>query len=133
VRMRAQSTKDRDMLAICDELRDSVMPSLGVRLEDKAGGRPSVWKLDHAQVIAADKERKMLLSVSSMQEVKIAPRNDKGKQDKARKMTADKMNEARRQAEASEAIDRFQFAVATESAWISTFAHADTWVPRSLS
>jgi len=47
-------------LALCDAIRDDVMPELGVRLEDVANG-PSVWKLDDPKVLLAQREEKQRL------------------------------------------------------------------------
>jgi len=44
------------VLRLCDELRDLVLPELGVRLEDKGAG--SVWKLDDPEVLGAERARK---------------------------------------------------------------------------
>jgi cysteinyl-tRNA synthetase len=35
-----------DLLAACDRIRDGALVDLGVRLEDRPDGRPSVWKRD---------------------------------------------------------------------------------------
>ena len=45
------------VLRLCDELRDLVLPELGVRLEDKGAG--SVWKLDDPEVLRAERARKV--------------------------------------------------------------------------
>jgi len=34
------------ILKLSDSLRDTVLPYLGIRLEDKAKGEPSMWKFD---------------------------------------------------------------------------------------
>ena len=44
VRTAAKASKQNDMLAMCDKLRDEGMVDLGVRIEDRAEG--AVWKLD---------------------------------------------------------------------------------------
>jgi cysteinyl-tRNA synthetase len=33
------------VLKACDELRDEILPHLGVKLEDRGKGNPSVWKI----------------------------------------------------------------------------------------
>jgi cysteinyl-tRNA synthetase len=43
-----ESAQDKDLtkvLEACDELRDEILPQLGVKLEDRGKGKPSVWKL----------------------------------------------------------------------------------------
>lgn len=37
VRDAARNVKATEVLALCDDLRDNVLPELGVRLEDKSG------------------------------------------------------------------------------------------------
>lgn len=39
VRDAARTAGAKDVLSLCDNLRDEVLPALGVRLEDKAGKR----------------------------------------------------------------------------------------------
>jgi len=36
-----------ELLKLTDELRDSILPALGIRIEDKSDGAPAVWKLDN--------------------------------------------------------------------------------------
>ncbi len=43
-------------LDLCDEVRDDVLPPLGIRLEDKAQGY--VWKLDNPEVLARERAAK---------------------------------------------------------------------------
>jgi len=43
-------------LELCDQVRDDVLPPLGVRLEDKAQGY--VWKLDDPAVLARERAAK---------------------------------------------------------------------------
>jgi cysteinyl-tRNA synthetase len=42
----SSSTLATDLLAACDRVRDGALVELGVRLEDRPDGRPSVWKRD---------------------------------------------------------------------------------------
>ncbi|KAM3568751.1 hypothetical protein VYU27_009136, partial [Nannochloropsis oceanica] len=44
------------VLELCDSLRDSLLPPLGVRLEDKDGG--SIWKLVDPSVLMKEKAQK---------------------------------------------------------------------------
>jgi cysteinyl-tRNA synthetase len=42
----AAADKDHvKVLKACDELRDEILPDLGVKLEDRGKGNPSVWKI----------------------------------------------------------------------------------------
>ncbi|CAD7088885.1 unnamed protein product [Hermetia illucens] len=71
VREQAKVLKAFDILKLCDELRDDILPNLGVRLEDKEGGASAVKLVDRETLLkereaakalqaekAAEKERK---------------------------------------------------------------------------
>ncbi|XP_017033305.1 cysteine--tRNA ligase, cytoplasmic [Drosophila kikkawai] len=71
VREQAKALKAFDILKLCDDLRDNVLPNLGVRLEDKDGGQFAVKLVDRESLLrereaklaaeaekAAEKERK---------------------------------------------------------------------------
>ncbi|KAH8402094.1 hypothetical protein KR009_009720 [Drosophila setifemur] len=71
VREQAKALKAFDILKLCDDLRDNVLPNLGVRLEDKDGGQFAVKLVDRDSLLrereaklaaeaekAAEKERK---------------------------------------------------------------------------
>ncbi|XP_016968199.1 cysteine--tRNA ligase, cytoplasmic [Drosophila biarmipes] len=71
VREQAKTLKAFDILKLCDDLRDIVLPNLGVRLEDKDGGQYAVKLVDRDSLLrereaklaaeaekAAEKERK---------------------------------------------------------------------------
>ena len=45
VRGAARAIKAHDILQKCDNLRDNVLPELGVRLEDREPGEPAVFKV----------------------------------------------------------------------------------------
>eukprot|EP00744_Colponema_vietnamica_P007981 GILI01011423.1.p1 GENE.GILI01011423.1~~GILI01011423.1.p1 ORF type:complete len:836 (-),score=267.77 GILI01011423.1:156-2495(-) len=48
-----------DLLPYCDSLRDELLPPLGIRLEDKPSGEPTVWKSDNPEILmkeAADRK-----------------------------------------------------------------------------
>lgn len=47
----------RELLEMCDQLRDDVLPRLGVRLEDRTGEN-SVWKLEDAESLMLEIRRK---------------------------------------------------------------------------
>jgi len=52
VRAHAKGSKDSELLALCDQLRDATLAHLGVRVEDPTGGAPdSLWKLDDPQTL----------------------------------------------------------------------------------
>ncbi|EDW74680.1 uncharacterized protein Dwil_GK15775 [Drosophila willistoni] len=71
VREQAKVLKAFDILKLCDDLRDNILPNLGVRLEDKDGGQFAVKLVDRDSLLrereaklaaeaekAAEKERK---------------------------------------------------------------------------
>ena len=51
VRTAARELKAHDILNKCDNLRDNVLPELGVRLEDREVGEPAVFKVFNLFVI----------------------------------------------------------------------------------
>ncbi|KAH7821474.1 putative cysteinyl-tRNA synthetase [Monocercomonoides exilis] len=48
----------QSLLKLCDELRDKTLPSLGIRLEDRAKGQPSVWMLVDPEELAKEEAAK---------------------------------------------------------------------------
>lgn len=59
VREQAKVLKASDILKLCDEIRDDILPNLGVRLEDKDGGAFAV-KLVDKDTLLKEKEAKKL-------------------------------------------------------------------------
>lgn len=59
VREQAKVHKASDILKLCDEIRDDILPNLGVRLEDKDGGAFAV-KLVDKDTLLKEKEAKKL-------------------------------------------------------------------------
>jgi cysteinyl-tRNA synthetase len=58
VRKAAQEKKDpREILQLCDAVRDQTLPDIGVRLEDVTGG-PARWKLEDPAVLARERAEK---------------------------------------------------------------------------
>jgi len=57
VRQVASQTKNFDILALCDKIRDDVMPDLGIRIED-ISGKPSIWKLDDPELLIKERDDK---------------------------------------------------------------------------
>lgn len=47
-----------DLLLHCDQVRDDVLPPLGVRLEDRGVSEKSVWKMEDPEVVMREIERK---------------------------------------------------------------------------
>jgi len=46
IKDKADSSDPKELFRVCDELRDDILPYLGIRLEDKGKGNPSIWKLE---------------------------------------------------------------------------------------
>ena len=72
VRKLARDTGNRDLLELCDSVRDDVMPGLGVRLEDRADG--SLYKLDDPAVLLAEiatKKKKQEEAAAAKKQKKI--------------------------------------------------------------
>ncbi|GFO03375.1 cysteine--tRNA ligase, cytoplasmic-like [Plakobranchus ocellatus] len=60
VRTMARAQKAFDILSLCDEVRDVILPELGVRLEDHEGA-PPVIKMVSREVLLKEREEKMKL------------------------------------------------------------------------
>ena len=56
VRLKARETKAKDLLELCDSVRDDVLIDLGVRVEDRDQG--SLWKLENPEVLRKELEAK---------------------------------------------------------------------------
>ena len=66
VREGALWLRDADLLSLCDNLRDEILPSIGVRLEDDSKGS-SVWKLDDPKVMRREQEERDALRRAKIQ------------------------------------------------------------------
>jgi cysteinyl-tRNA synthetase len=49
----------KELFRLCDELRDDILPHLGVRLEDRAKGQEAIWKYESAEVLLKEREAKI--------------------------------------------------------------------------
>lgn len=58
VRENARDLKATEILKLCDQLRDDVLPNLGVRLEDREGGVASAIKLVDKETLLREREAK---------------------------------------------------------------------------
>ena len=47
------------LFKLCDELRDDVLPHLGIRLEDRAKGQEAIWKDEDKEVLLKEREAKI--------------------------------------------------------------------------
>ncbi|XP_058979756.1 cysteine--tRNA ligase, cytoplasmic-like [Musca domestica] len=67
IRELAKQLKATDILKLCDDLRDDVLPNLGVRLEDKEGGKYAV-KLVDKETLLKEREQKKLAEAERLSE-----------------------------------------------------------------
>eukprot|EP00607_Mallomonas_marina_P002937 CAMPEP_0182429724 /NCGR_PEP_ID=MMETSP1167-20130531/32935_1 /TAXON_ID=2988 /ORGANISM="Mallomonas Sp, Strain CCMP3275" /LENGTH=473 /DNA_ID=CAMNT_0024613837 /DNA_START=463 /DNA_END=1885 /DNA_ORIENTATION=- len=60
VRVSAIQGDNRSVLTACDDIRDNVLPDMGVRMEDKGSGAETVtvWKLDDPEVLRKERQQK---------------------------------------------------------------------------
>lgn len=49
----------KELFRLCDELRDDILPHLGVRLEDRAKGQDAIWKYEDKEVLLKERENKI--------------------------------------------------------------------------
>jgi cysteinyl-tRNA synthetase len=47
------------LFKLCDELRDDILPHLGVRLEDRAKGQEAIWKYEDKEILLKEREAKI--------------------------------------------------------------------------
>lgn len=58
-KIKAHATKGDVMFQEADNLRDNVLPELGIRLGDKGVGEPAVWDFVDPQELLKEKEAKL--------------------------------------------------------------------------
>ena len=49
----------KDLFKLCDDLRDDILPHLGIRLEDRPKGQEAIWKYEDKEKIFAEREAKL--------------------------------------------------------------------------
>ena len=49
----------KELFRICDELRDDLLPYLGIRLEDRGKGQDSIWKYEDKELLIKEREAKI--------------------------------------------------------------------------
>mmetsp|Transcript_9788 Transcript_9788/g.16481 ORF Transcript_9788/g.16481 Transcript_9788/m.16481 type:complete len:152 (+) Transcript_9788:1476-1931(+) len=49
----------KELFKISDELRDDILPYLGIRLEDKGKGQDSIWKFEDKEKLIKEREQKI--------------------------------------------------------------------------
>lgn len=67
IRTKAREIKALDILKLCDELRDDVLPNVGVRLEDREGEASAV-KLVDKDTLLREKEQKIQAEANKLAE-----------------------------------------------------------------
>lgn len=50
----------KEMFKLSDELRDDILPYLGIRLEDRGNGQESIWMYEKAETLIKEREQKIL-------------------------------------------------------------------------
>lgn len=73
----------KEILSLSDKIRDEMLPPLGVRLEDRGSGQPSLWKLEDASALVMEIQRKKEAERKKREQV------EKQKAAKAEKLRAD--------------------------------------------
>lgn len=49
----------KELLKLSDQLRDDILPALGIRLEDKGKDAPSIWKYEDKEVLLKERAAKL--------------------------------------------------------------------------
>jgi len=73
------------VLSECDKFRDDILPVLGIRLEDKTGGK-SVWKLADPKELMKEREQRELEKQRKQEEKRLAA-EEKAKKDALNKLS----------------------------------------------
>ena len=75
-----------DDLAAADDLRDMVLPDLGVRMEDKGSGAEltTIWKLEDPEVLKKEKALKLEAMAAKAAQKAEAARKAKEREEKAK-------------------------------------------------
>ena len=61
----------KELYKISDELRDDLLPYLGIRLEDKGKGQDSVWKCEDKEKLIAEREGKLAAAAKKEEEKRL--------------------------------------------------------------
>lgn len=86
VRLAAISGDTKAVLAAADELRDGILPDLGVRMEDKGSGKEvvTVWKLDDPAVLKKEKACREEMKAAKEKQKAENLKKQKDKEEKAK-------------------------------------------------
>jgi cysteinyl-tRNA synthetase len=61
----------KELFRISDELRDDILPYLGIRLEDKGKDQDSVWKCEDKEKLIAERENKLAAAAKKEEEKRL--------------------------------------------------------------
>lgn len=89
VREKARELKATDILLLCDQLRDDILPNLGVRLEDREGASAAVKLVDRAILL---KDREMKKALEQQKQAEKERKRLEAEADKAAKEAQKKIN-----------------------------------------
>jgi cysteinyl-tRNA synthetase len=59
VKKNAGSQANKELLMLSDQLRDDILPALGIRLEDKGKDAPSIWKYEDKETLMKERAAKL--------------------------------------------------------------------------
>ncbi|CAF2465027.1 unnamed protein product [Rotaria sp. Silwood2] len=68
VRTQAIAVKNKEILTLCDHVRNEILPELGVRLEDQAGTNKATIKFCDPEVLRREREQALLVEKSKQEE-----------------------------------------------------------------
>jgi phosphoenolpyruvate synthase/pyruvate phosphate dikinase len=61
----------KELFKLCDQLRDDVLPNLGVRLEDRGKGQEAIWKYEDKEVLLREREAKVQEKLKKEEEKRL--------------------------------------------------------------
>ncbi|CAF0971316.1 unnamed protein product [Rotaria sordida] len=68
VRTQAITVKNKEILTLCDHVRNEILPELGVRLEDHAGTNKATIKFCDPEILRREREQALLVEKSKQEE-----------------------------------------------------------------
>ena len=68
--VRINSNDAKVLCQISDELRDDILPNLGIRLEDKGKGQDSLWKYEDKEKLIKERDSKIAEKTKKEEEKK---------------------------------------------------------------
>lgn len=61
----------KEMLRLCDEIRDDILPFLGIRLEDRQKGQNAIWKLEDKEELIRERQKKVDAKAKAEEEKRV--------------------------------------------------------------